>query len=326
MDPLSTRTSARATAWLNWPQIHSGGQSIGLARTIRGRRPTVPGIDELVQYVRCPAGVLLEDADADPRRRHRRTSRRAATDRERPHPPTWQWSRRRPRTRGSRRPSASPASAARATRRRLGRSQERRPRDPRRRSSPVPTRSSASAGSRSPASNARTRDARRRLGRGKPGRLEDAVARLDLEAHALVQPPAVCRRPSTSVRQPASWRRSMIACVIARPRPRPRHAGARKIVPSQPTGPFASRPRCPTISPPRRPPPSAGPSGGSPRAAATRAGRPSRATGSCPSPDRRRRRSIGRISGMTIPFSIIRRWPDSPAPMSSTSPSSRACA
>ena len=117
----------------------------------------------------------------------------------------------------------------------------------------------------------------------------------------------------------------MIACVIARPRPRPRQAGARKIVPSQPTGPFAVPTPVPTTSP----------------SATATIGRPvGRVDASC-SHSRRTPQScdrimsvarstslgsIARISGVTILFSIIRRWPDSPAPMSSTSPSSRACA
>ena len=107
------------------------------------------------------------------------------------------------------------------------------------RSSPVPSRSRATIASRSPGSKGADRARRPSRGGGEPGRLEDPVARLDLEAHPLVQAPPVRGRDEHE--RPAAGR---LEPVDDRLGDRPAEALARatpaatKIVPIQPTGPF----------------------------------------------------------------------------------------
>ena len=132
-------------------------------------------------------------------------------------------------------------------------------------------------------------------------------------------------RPARAIRQPAASSRSMIAWVIARPRPRPRHAGSTKIVPIQPTAPFAVPTPVRDDAPVRL---------GDQREAVglrRREREPLAADAPVVAEDHLGRRlDVGRRhraeEGVGMPFSIIRRWLDSPARTSSTSPSSRASA
>ena len=159
---------------------------------------------------------------------------------------------------------------------------------------------------------------------GEADRLEDPVLGLDLEPHPLVQPAALVRRDehersAAGAIEPADDRLGDRAPEAAaapggldEDRADPAHRAVRR-----PDARRDDRSR-----PPRR-------RTGSSRAAssrtrASRGGRPSRCAGSSRSPARRRPADMGRRNGVGMPFSIIRRWLDSPARTSSTSRSSRA--
>lgn len=108
----------------------------------------------------------------------------------------------------------------------------------------------------------------------------------------------------------------MIDWVIAYPMPWPRHSGDRKIVPIQPTVPFRVPTPVPTIAP------STSATIGTHAGWVVAKARNSRRT---PQSWLRIMSTAGSTSAgsigrkVTIAFSIIRRWPDSPALTSSTS-------
>ena len=227
------------SAWLNWPQIASGCQVIGSPRTRRGACHDVgpaggqealeaglvlgqePGADAPVRALRDATRVEDRDRIVEPGR-----DRRAATPR-----------------RADDEAAEGAVAGVQDPRRRRARERSRRwpgpRRSHRRRARPSPRGRAAR--------NGRIRAIHRRAGR-KPGRLEDPVPGLDLEAEPLVHRLPGGRRDQDE--RPAAGRLGGVDRGAGQLEPEAAAGasrGATKIVPIQATGPLRLTMPVPTI-------------------------------------------------------------------------------